>query len=1348
MMAVSDNAFKVTPELAAIRAKRPKTGSVAAPSAAGSYKDYKRRRGTDFAAAAIATPAPTVEQEEDQPWYKDVGKGVLGLGNQVLRTVDMPRAALVSATRELADAFDPNEDSSFKDFRDQFNRRAGAGELLLQGPHFGIGEKGPLDEILGFGLDVVLDPLTYLTFGAAPAAKAALKGAAMPLAKNAAEEAADKAFRAAIKSGESKVLAKKLQDVATSRGYKATISDDGRGLASFGNEALDNLIVNVNLRGRGALTPKALTAAGVSDDLVSELRIPAMGRALGVGQAKIALPGTGGLANIAENLKGDIKFKFRTRSGPANKSRDLFVTNLAGERELFKEVANLMSPLGQRLGAAVALRTVNDSKGIVRTWAQDTNRVAGQLFKDKKITKFSPEVSRSFINDLETDVLSTEAHGAVRQLFDSIRDRLVAAGIEVRYRNNYVPHMITQDAFRLAGKNPEIQQFLTQNLLTKEGFQRVRNLEKDYIFFGVKLETGSIEEINGIFAARFKKNLFEDDINVIMPRYIQNASKALLRGEQAKALAEAGVARKIAQQTVRTPMDSSDPFAKQGASLIRSAERQIETARKAAKQSTEIATDTRRAAVQQARASLGAERVRLVAERRRIGNDLSALQRVAADSRKRLGIAERNLVAAEKNLELWRGRVATERGPKRRPLIAKKRAAEASFKEATRLRDVAQKKLDTIMSTPDLSPAFRKRYSGPVEVGLRQLRSEFDAAKTRLDDVTQKFDELDFNVTAPGGLSGAAERSFRAADNRLSMATMKRDNLIAVHDAAAEAHLFAVADSRFALDQLTRAVTELDAGVKALGPSPTVKPRTAVQRNVADKYRVQTQNVIDLLNRTDLTPEWAATTKLEAAAAQSDLDALMARDQIGLLEDMIKATKDSMFVTTTKPVATKGMTQVAAGLESPEWLAKMFEIDDAFKQLPAFAFWANKVLGVWKGYAIARPGFHVRNAYSGMYGMFLEAGVGSLGGAKDWSRYIGFVRKFPDEAVRTEKAVARFGAAKAKDLEDAWRAVNATGAGQIAGEMGKETFAGGSLNPLSNQFKLFNVSRKAGENVEDLIRGTHAYDVIRRGGDVDMAVDIVNKWQFNYSDITQFDRTMKLVNPFWIFFSRNIGLQAQSWVKSASRLNRSVVNFERNMGYGLPEEGQEPPEWFRREGAIRIGGGDNGEDSPYLFTDLPAVTWPGDLQTLLVSSERDLGEVGSMLSPFAKVPIELATGKSLFTGADIPTDEFVPLPIGLRQVVNIANLAPSGALERNADGEIMIRRDALNALVGLSPIAGQLERLFPGTDVGKENATRARVAAGVGIGYRLNDERAQRGEQYRLYLQQVEDAKRRASLGF
>jgi len=136
------------------------------------------------------------------------------------------------------------------------------------------------------------------------------------------------------------------------------------------------------------------------------------------------------------------------------------------------------------------------------------------------------------------------------------------------------------------------------------------------------------------------------------------------------------------------------------------------------------------------------------------------------------------------------------------------------------------------------------------------------------------------------------------------------------------------------------------------------------------------------------------------------------------------------------------------------------------------------------------------------------------------------------------------------------------------------------------------------------------------------------------------------------------------------------------------------------------------------------------------------------LTPFAKVPIELATGRSLFTGADIPSDEFVPLPVGLRQVANLTNFAPTGVLEQGANGEVMIRRDALNALVGLSPIAGQLERLFPSTDVGEQNKGRARLAAGVGIGVRRNDERAQRGEQYRLFLEEQERAKQRASLGF
>ena len=1339
MMAAKDNAFGVSPELAAIRAKKSSTPatSVAGGSAVpgGSYKDYKRRRGLDFSAAAIATPAPNVEEEENKPWYKDLGEGALGAANRLLRTVDMPRAALVSATRELADAFDPNEDASFKDFRDQFNRRAGAGELLLQGPHFGIGEKGPLDEILGFGLDVVLDPLTYLTFGAAPAGKSVIKGAVMPFAKNAAEETADKAFRAAIKSGESKILSKKLQDVATASGFTPTRLADGG--MTFGNDALDNLIVNTSLRGRGALTPQGLRAAGVSDELATQLRIPAMNRALGVGQARVALPGTGRLANVAENLKGDIKFKFRTRSAPANKSRDLFVSNVAGQRELYKRVAALSEPLGKRVASAVALRTVNESLGVTRTWVQDTARFAGKLFRDNKLAKLSEDGSRAFIKGLESNVLDSDAHVAVRGLFDRIRDRLVAAGAEVRYRENYVPHMITQDAFRLARRDPEVLKFLTENLLTKEGFQRIRTLDAGDPFMGSPLEFGTIDEINERFMAVYGKKLFEDDINVIVPRYIQNAGKALQRAEQVRLLGEAGIAIPIATKTVREALPDSDPFVRQAQDLVKRAERQIVTERKNIVTSRNVATDLRKQGVASSRAALRSERQRLVSARNVIKEDLRDLQRVATAATKRLQTAERKVQEAENIVETLRASLKETRDVKRGPLVVKLKAAEdraASLKKQL-------SKVRSAKTLPDMPVRLQKKYAGPVAEMLAKVRQEYD-------DVTSQIAPLNDEINALTKTVNMVERSLSAANTRLDTLTVRRDSLVDAADAAAESHLFAIGSSRFAVEQLDRAVTQIDNGLRELGASPTVKPRVDVTAGVASRYRTQMENASRLLKEGNLTAEWEAVTKLEAAAAEADMAAMVSRDQIGLLEDMIAAAKDSTFRNVVKQTGGDGMQKVSATLETSDWMAQMFEIEDAFKQLPAFADWANRVLGVWKGYAILRPGFHVRNAYSGMYGMFLEAGAGSFKGVKDWAEYIRFIRKFPDETVRAEKAVAKFGAAKAKDLEDAWRAVNATGAGQIAGEMGKETFAGGSFNPLSNQFKLFNASRKAGERVEDLIRGTHAYDVIRRGGDMDMATDIVNKWQFNYSDITGFDRIMKMVNPFWIFFSRNIGLQSQSWVKSASRLNRSVVNFERNMGYGLPEEDREPPEWFRREGAIRIGGGDDGTDSPYLFTDLPAVVWPGDLQTLLVSNARDVGELASSLTPFAKVPIELATGKSLFTGADIPSDEFVPLPVGLRQVVNLTNLAPSGALERNADGEIMIRRDALNALVGLSPIAGQLDRLFPGTDVGKENATRARVAAGVGVGYRLNDERAQRGEEYRLYLEQLEEAKRRASLGF
>jgi hypothetical protein len=521
------------------------------------------------------------------------------------------------------------------------------------------------------------------------------------------------------------------------------------------------------------------------------------------------------------------------------------------------------------------------------------------------------------------------------------------------------------------------------------------------------------------------------------------------------------------------------------------------------------------------------------------------------------------------------------------------------------------------------------------------------------------------------------------------------------------------------------------------GKSRTVSiPKRAAQAHYDDMGN-RFNTVMAVLQRDGNPMAVEAIAKLEAAAAKADLDVLEAGNQVVTLQKMFDDLAAGKMVQQFDD-ARAGMVKLGENMQMVDWVFEATKLDWVRNELPNIGRFGRKYFGLFKGYAILRPGFHVRNAYSAMFNMYLEAGPGALKNVKKWNEFYTMVTHNPEGYM--DDAIKKFGADEARLLDQAFAATSATGGGQAASEFATAGFRKMNANPFDeNNFALFRMSRKAGGWVEDHVRGAHAYDVLKRGGTVDQAVDIVTKWHFDYSDVTKFDQFMKLVNPFWIFFSRNMALQSQTWVSSAAKVNRTIVNFERNMNYGLQEEGL-VPQYYDTEGAVKMGIKGFGGYDLYLFTDLPAVTFPGEIDRL---SDPTNARFFADLGPFLKVPAELIADRQLFS--DIPIDRTRPerLPIGLGRgpIGDVLSVLPG--FDEAGSGETVVNPEVMNVLRGLFPGLGQLERVAPiGNPKGQENLPYTAASQLLGLTFAERTPRAQQGEQYRRNLVMGEELKR------
>lgn len=621
-----------------------------------------------------------------------------------------------------------------------------------------------------------------------------------------------------------------------------------------------------------------------------------------------------------------------------------------------------------------------------------------------------------------------------------------------------------------------------------------------------------------------------------------------------------------------------------------------------------------------------------------------------------------------------------------------------------------------------------------ANLGGERLAAQRAALNGELDTLRAKADELLLKQNPPGQGPLPSDRRVAQASASLQAAQLKSKGLMDDVTAATEVFDAALAEHRLTIEQLNLAEHELDRIWDKVTKMPD-KDRVATQA-LAQEYRDRVTLVTRILKQEGLDDASKVMATLEAQAMIADIRAMQAgRNAVGI-EQLIGILSQPKVQTEIHKFVEPGMNRIGETLQIPGWLDEALKVEPVRMNAIQANKFVRKFYNLWKGYAILRPGFHVRNAYSGMFNIYLEAGPGAFANIRRAHQFDVLAMKHPDQYL--EMATKRWGDEEAQLLNQAYMAMRATGAGQAAGEFTSAGLHAGKLNLLSSDNVALKESQRWGEWVERHLRVTHAYDVMKRGGTLDQAIDTVNKWHFNYTDISQFDQNMKLVMPFWTFYSRNIALQAQTWVRSAQKLNRVYVNAQRNLSHG-EEDDQWVPEWFSDAGAIRLPGGDapNGP-VPYLFPDIPAMQFPGQLDKFTTPWTGEvLGDVGPV-----KLPLEIMAGKQFFSGIPFKNQPTEAGIIG--QGLNAVGLGDTAR-----DGTPMLNDELQYAINSMLPGFSQLDRLTgQGGDSVAERRNKSILAALTGISVRDNNDRTRRGEQYRQSLEAENEAARRRALGF
>lgn len=169
--------------------------------------------------------------------------------------------------------------------------------------------------------------------------------------------------------------------------------------------------------------------------------------------------------------------------------------------------------------------------------------------------------------------------------------------------------------------------------------------------------------------------------------------------------------------------------------------------------------------------------------------------------------------------------------------------------------------------------------------------------------------------------------------------------------------------------------------------------------------------------------------------------------------------------------------------------------------------------------------------------------------------------------------------------------------------------------------KLLEVS----SGIEDTQRIALFVEALDNTGDFEKALDVVNKFLFDYSDLSEFEhKVMKRAIPFYTFMRKNNPLQLEQIFcnpRVYRNLNYGFNNFEVLSGSNYVEE-ENRNEW--RKDYVQLPFQINGENIGFNLN-LPYET----LERL--TPEKILGQS----SPLIKALPELYSGKYAFTGMDV-----------------------------------------------------------------------------------------------------------------
>jgi hypothetical protein len=400
--------------------------------------------------------------------------------------------------------------------------------------------------------------------------------------------------------------------------------------------------------------------------------------------------------------------------------------------------------------------------------------------------------------------------------------------------------------------------------------------------------------------------------------------------------------------------------------------------------------------------------------------------------------------------------------------------------------------------------------------------------------------------------------------------------------------------------------------------------------------------------------------------------------------------------------------------EVARFLDRFNSVMETDEGVRTFGHILNNVQNVWKGLVTSpSPAFHIRNAIGNVFNNF-------LGGVVNPKFYTlaANIQRGRNEVVEL--------AGKRYTGQQLWRMFQEQGLkgfGFFKGDSPLRYFkeAEEVFGSPGQKYSPIKMGRNVGDIIESNAKLAHFLDKLTKGYTPEQAAESVRKYLFDYGDLTKTEQKIKQFVPFFTWTRKNIPLQLEAMITQPGKftaLNKAIMNAKQATGFGEDDL----PEWMKSEMAIPIRILPDGTRQALLL-DLP-------LTNLNMLGKDTLKNALGMLTPLAKVPIELVQNKQIFSGA--PVEKYPGAKARYGNIEMPAKLAYAlsqlGAVPRSA-------ADLVGVLQGQAPATGAIPsspQNMPvfGTFLRNVNPTREEMLRAY--------DRLQQLADYRRYLEDVQ----------